>query len=250
MPSGASLILTCEHAGNRVPRSYESLFEGHEELLNSHRGYDLGAHEVARHLSRTLAAPLFEVTVTRLLVDLNRSAGHPRLFSEVTRHLPAADRERILSRHYWPHRGRVLAAIDRELAAGRTVFHLAVHSFTPVLDGVTRQVDLGLLYDPGRKQELECAIRWASILESKAPGLRVRRNQPYRGVADGLTTAMRRSHPRGRYLGFELELNQSLFVEVDRRARSIARILVESLEELGLHDSAFPRKVRARPSGG
>ena len=37
------LVLSCEHAHNRVPARYRHLFDA--ELLESHRGYDLGALE-------------------------------------------------------------------------------------------------------------------------------------------------------------------------------------------------------------
>src|SRR5688572_9101508 len=101
------LVLTCEHGGPRVPRRYAPLFRDAPGVLGTHRAYDAGALEVARILSRKLRAPLLYSTVSRLVVDLNRSAHHPKLFSEFTRPLPAEERARILRRHYLPHRHAV-----------------------------------------------------------------------------------------------------------------------------------------------
>ena len=79
------LVITCEHGGNRIPRPYRDLFQAHQALLDTHRGFDPGALIMARELATAFAAPLVASTVSRLLVDLNRSIGHPRLHYEAIR---------------------------------------------------------------------------------------------------------------------------------------------------------------------
>src|SRR3954454_24119921 len=71
-------LVTCEHGGNRIPARYRPLFAGAEALLESHRGYDPGALQLGREIAAALDAPLVSANVSRLLVDLNRSIGHPR----------------------------------------------------------------------------------------------------------------------------------------------------------------------------
>src|SRR5208282_1599260 len=93
------IVITCEHGGNRIPVLYRDLFHGQQQQLESHRGYDPGALVMGRALAAALAAPLVVSTVSRLLVDLNRSVGHPRLHCEAIRKAPAAVRQRIL-KHY------------------------------------------------------------------------------------------------------------------------------------------------------
>lgn len=204
------IILTCEHGGNRVPPRYATCFAGAEDLLASHRGYDIGALSVARELADVLAAPFHPATVTRLLVELNRSVGHPRLFSERVRDLDEAEKALILARYYVPHRRRVEQAIAQAVRARLRVLHVAVHSFTPVLGGEVRNADVGLLYDPARPGEQAVCSWWKQILEELAPALRVRRNYPYRGNADGFTTYLRTCFPDRSYLGVELEMNQAM----------------------------------------
>ncbi|MBI1372662.1 MAG: N-formylglutamate amidohydrolase [Phycisphaera sp.] len=206
------LLITCEHAGNRVPAKYAPLFVKHAALLASHRGWDPGALPLARVLARAFDTPMLHHDVTRLLVESNRSLHHPALFSAVTRDLPEDDRRRIVDEHYLPHRRAVEAAVCDAIAGGACVVHIGVHSFTPSLNGVTRNADVGLLYDPTRRAERAICHAWRDAIRQEAPQLRVRMNYPYRGIADGLTTALRRVHPANAYLGIELEMNQGLLL--------------------------------------
>lgn len=238
------LLITCEHGGNRVPVAYEALFRGHADRLASHRGYDPGALTLARELARSFHAPLIYATVSRLVVDLNRSLGHPRLYSEVTRTLPRRERQAILTRHYLPYRLRVERWIEERIAAGQSVLHIASHSFTPVLAGEVRRADVGLLYDPARAGEKDFCLRWQNALRTRAPGLAVRRNYPYTGRSDGLTAWLRRRFPAERYLGIELEVNQRLVFGPAGPWRALRLALRESLAD-ALSAVAGPEAVES-----
>ncbi|MBN1238898.1 MAG: N-formylglutamate amidohydrolase, partial [Gammaproteobacteria bacterium] len=127
---------------------------------------------------------------------------------EYTRALAPADKQRVLDQYYVPYRTAVEEALRAALAEGDAVLHVASHSFTPVLDGTTRDADVGLLFDPARPAEAAWAGRWRRSLARFLPGWKIRRNYPYRGTADGLTTSLRRLFPDPRYAGIELEINQ------------------------------------------
>jgi predicted N-formylglutamate amidohydrolase len=224
------LLLTCEHGGNRIPSEYAELFRGAEDVLASHRGWDPGALTLASLLARKLQKPLLAVTWTRLLVEANRTPTNPRIWSRFTKTLPKDERQRILARWWQPHRQAVEEAAAAAIARGKRVVHVAVHSFTPELDGVVRNADVGLLYDSRRKHEAELCRRWGAILLKLDPKLRVRYNYPYNGAADGLSTWLRRRHPQTRYLGVEIELNQALVDGKDWRR--FQQNIAESLREL------------------
>jgi predicted N-formylglutamate amidohydrolase len=229
--SADHLLLTCEHAGKRIPREYAELFRGADDVLQSHRGWDPGSLEIGRLLSREFGAPLLTIDWSRLLVESNRSPHNPRIWSEFTAGLEAAERQRILDRYWWPHRNQVLAAVQAGVATRRRVVHIAVHSFTGVLNGETRNAEIALLYDPARPREVDLCNRWIEALRELLPEFRVRRNYPYRGNADGLTTWLRRRFPDLQYAGIELELNQTLLagdgcrVLKQQLGASISRIL-------------------------
>ncbi|MGW8323927.1 MAG: N-formylglutamate amidohydrolase [Thermodesulfobacteriota bacterium] len=210
MTKRPSLLLSCEHGGNRIPDSYQDLFRGKTRLLRSHRAFDTGSLALARNISRDMEAPLHFSEVTRLLVDLNRSLHHKNLFSTVSGHLPEVRRNQILKSFYLPYRERVVSEVGRLVSEGACVIHISVHSFVPVLNGTVRNADIGLLYDPRRVLEKNFCRAWKAALQTGNPPLRTRLNYPYLGKADGLTTWLRRQFPGPDYLGIELELNQGL----------------------------------------
>jgi len=218
------VVVTCEHASARVPAAFREQLSS-AKLLSSHRGSDLGAARVAKAMARALDAPLFLGRFTRLLVDLNRSPGHPRLMSAPIAALPRDVRDDIVARYYTPHRVAVTAAIRAAMGARGRALHLAVHSFTPAVDGAARTADIGLLYDPSRSLERAFVDRLrVALADGETGALRVRRNYPYRGVSDGLCTALRAALPARRYVGLELELNQAW--ATGAAASSITRQLV------------------------
>src|ERR1700761_3041245 len=102
-----TFIITCEHGGNRIPAPYRPLFRGQRALLDSHRGYDPGSLVMAKALASAFAAPLAASTVSRLLIDLNRSIGQPQLCPAVPRVAPAETRAQIVEEHSLPYRTQV-----------------------------------------------------------------------------------------------------------------------------------------------
>jgi predicted N-formylglutamate amidohydrolase len=223
------LLLTCEHGGNRIPRAYASLFSGADELLASHRGWDPGSLQLARLLSRKLRRQLLATTWSRLFVEANRTPTNARIWSSITAPLPEEERRQILERWWRPHRQAVEDRAAAAIASGSRVVHVAVHSFTPVLNGEVRNADIGLLYDSRRKREADFCSRWIKALNRVDPTIRVRRNYPYLGKGDGLTTWLRRLHPQSRYIGVELEINQGLVA--GPRWRVFQQHIVDSLRE-------------------
>jgi predicted N-formylglutamate amidohydrolase len=226
------IVLSCEHAGHRVPAAYRALFRGHTAVLKSHRGWDPGALDLARAMARASYAPLLSNLTSRLVVELNRSIGSRELFSEFTRHLDTADHMRILASIYHPHRRAVDVAVRRALRRYQRVVHVGVHTFTPVLKGKRRHADVGLLYDPRRRFEVGVADALAQRLRAAAPGLRVRRNYPYRGWTDGLTTTLRGRFPTARYAGIEIEVNQAL-LRNPVAWKQVRRALAEAVSATG-----------------
>lgn len=200
-----NLIVTCEHAGNQVPEQYHHIFSSIKEILESHRGYDPGAVEIARFLATEYSAPLFICETTRLLIEPNRSLDHHQLYSEYSQKLFETDHDLILQRYYYPHRNSVEDVISK---LTKPVLHLSIHTFTPVLNEKERRVDLGLLFDPDRKSETDFCGRLMDGLEQILPDMRIEFNEPYKGTDDGFTTYLRTKFVDEDYLGIEIEINQ------------------------------------------
>jgi predicted N-formylglutamate amidohydrolase len=199
-------FLSCEHGGNQVPDQYQALFEGAQTVLDSHRGYDKGALELFEALR--LAGVHYNVfsTTTRLLVDLNRSLHRRSLFSEYTRNLSNTEKQLILEHYYYPFRNAFMHEALSVVRQDESVFHVSVHSFTPVLNGEARNADIGLLYNPGHGIEKLIAISWKERLQKLLPRFVIRYNYPYLGKTDGHVASLRKALGN-QYAGIEFELN-------------------------------------------
>lgn len=230
MPDRVELVLSCEHASSRIPTALVPRFRGSAGRVATHEGFDLGAIDVARYLGSRFNVPVAATDVTRLVVDTNRSPHHPKVFGREVRHLPVEQRRHLLARYHTPHRravaDRVRAAVQRE----HRVVHVAVHSFTPILDDVVRTAEIGLLYDPARPRERQLCRDWQTTLQARLPEFRIRRNYPYRGTADGLPTTLRREFGDAMYAGLELEVNQRLTMHPRRTWHPWLQALAEGLE--------------------
>ena len=222
------LLITCEHAANLVPFSIRHLFAGQEQALASHQAYDPWALTLATGLARCFHAPLYYSTVSRLVVDCNRSPSHCRLFSPLTRSLTEPERHKLLAHFYFPYHAAVRRCVALAAAGGTQVIHVAVHTFTPQLHGRPRNADIGLLYDPARSEERTFCRIWRETLLGLDTSLRVRRNYPYQGRADGLTSMLRRIYRQVEYLGLELEVSQGTIGS--RNIPGLHRLIRASLE--------------------
>jgi predicted N-formylglutamate amidohydrolase len=225
------LLVTCEHGGNRIPAELVPLFRHMRGTLTSHRGYDAGALVMGRTLARALNAPLVASITSRLVIDLNRSLGNAGAWSDVTRSLPDERRAEIVRRLYLPYRRRVGDHVAAARAARRSLVHFSSHSFTPVLDGKRRRADVGLLYDPARPGEATLCAAIKEALHAQAPSLRVRRNYPYAGKSDGLTTSLRARYAPREYVGIEVELNQAIVAREPREWRWLREALVAAIRQ-------------------
>lgn len=224
----AALVFSCEHGGNRIPPRYKTYFVKYQAELASHLGYDIGALALARDFAQVFDSKLIAATTSRLLIDLNRSLGHRDLHFGVLKKAPQAVRDEIVERYYRPYRDAVHSELARLRKRARRVIHVSVHTFAPALHNVERSADIGLLYDPRREREQTLVFDWQRALRAAMPDMKVRRNYPYAGRADGLTTALRRLHDDDVYAGIELEVNQKHVLAGPKYWRKIRLQLVRA----------------------
>ncbi len=227
------LILTCEHGGNQIPPDFQHYFEGKSEILETHRGYDLGAFD-AFHALQPLAFYAKFSETSRLLIELNRSKHHKNLFSEISKKLTKQEKENLIAGYYSDYRNEVENEIGKLIENRETVLHLSIHSFTPVFDGETRNCDIGLLFDSRRKKERAICEKMKEIVNKADEKNLVRFNYPYLGKADGFTTHLRKQFPKN-YLGIEIEINQK-FSSGNVMDERVKIVLMEMAGELLLDE--------------
>ncbi|HEY0469973.1 MAG TPA: N-formylglutamate amidohydrolase [Polyangiaceae bacterium] len=151
---GSPFLITCDHAGKRLPRALGTLGLPETEL-SRHIAWDLGAAQLARLLARKLGAFAILQTYSRLVIDCNRPLGVPSsipLISESTV-IPgnqglspahAAERARAI---FHPYHARILDEFERRAQAAQPSVLIAIHSFTPTFMGVSRPWHTGMLYN-------------------------------------------------------------------------------------------------------
>lgn len=182
--SARPLLLICDHASRQIPRSLGDM--GLDPLaLRCHLALDIGAGPLTRKLAGSLGATAVLANYSRLVVDCNRHLLDSGAFLEFgdgivipgNRSLSEADRKARADALYWPYHQAVAAQIERLRQHAQLPAVIAIHSFTPVLNGVSRPWHAGILWDSDR--------RIADILlrELRSEGFIVGDNEPYSGKA-------------------------------------------------------------------
>jgi len=197
-------------------------------------GWDIGALAVALGLSAALDATLVAQPYSRLVIDCNRMAGtEPSipLRSERTDVPGNAGLSRAARRErereiFEPYHDEIERLLDQRATAGRATWLLAVHSFTPVYDGVPRPWHVGLSSDDYRPlaESMIAGLR-------RDPALVVGDNEPYSvdDVDYGIPVhGARRGLPRAL-----LEIRQDL-IETEAGQREWAERLAAVLRAIEL----------------
>jgi predicted N-formylglutamate amidohydrolase len=178
---GSVFFLTCDHAGQMIPRRLDKLgLPDHE--THRHIAWDIGIGTVGRQLSRLLDAAVVLQTYSRLVIDCNRDPKVPSSIpkiSELTeipgnRDLTETARAARINEIFRPYHETIGEALDRRAASGRVSVLVALHSFTPVFKGMARPWHAAVLYN--RDTRLAHCLFELLIAED---GLVVGDNEPY-----------------------------------------------------------------------
>jgi len=183
-PGGAApFLLLCDHASARVPAALE--FLGLDAaVVRRHIGWDIGAAEVARRLSRRFDAPLVLSGYSRLVIDANRELDDPTSIPEISdgvvipgnRALHPRAVEARQAQLFQPYHNAVRAALKRFTDAGRAPGVISMHSFTPVFRGDERPWQVGVLWNADPRIPKPFIANLAAD-----PDIAVGDNEPYSG---------------------------------------------------------------------
>jgi predicted N-formylglutamate amidohydrolase len=209
-------VVTCDHAANAVPGWLGATLGLPPEDMARHIAYDLGAAGLSRALARRLGAPAILARFSRLVIDPNRGEDDPTLVMKLydgsivpgNRHADAGEIERRLDRLHRPYH----AALGSLLAARPGAAMLAIHSFTPRLQGrAPRPWEVAVLHSH-RDGRLALPL----LRRLRGLGLCVGDNEPYSGHLPG-DSVDRHALGAGR-LNALIEVRQDL-ISTPRRRR-------------------------------
>ena len=237
------ILLVCDHASCRFPVALGDL--GLDPFAcRCHLAIDIGAGSLTERLAGSLGATAVLAQYSRLAVDCNRELMDPSAFLEYgdgilvpgNRHLPQAEKDRRADAIYWPYHRAIDEQIKRLKAGGPPPAFISVHSFTPVLDGVARPWQVGILWDK------DARLSDIFIEEFRAAGFVTGDNEPYSGKApqdftiDHHAEAINLPH-------VGIEIRQDMIdndAGVDRIAAIMRRIIESIPERIGLYHDRIP----------
>ena len=179
LPDAASpYLLIAEHGGNVVPAPWRDL-DLAETYLGTHFAVDIGVDALTRRLSRTLRAAAVIARYSRLFLDYNRPSEEWDFMRPDLGGIPVPGNLAVDAADARLRKLVAWAPVERaiiEAAAGRRAL-ISVHSFTPVMGGVKRNVDIGVLW---REQSpFVSSVLKALMAQATEAGFRIGDNEPY-----------------------------------------------------------------------
>ena len=230
------LVVTCEHATNRLP---EEIQASPEDLpwLETHWGWDPGAGAVTRALIEHKQCAAIMSRFSRLVCDPNRHVeewdwireqceGYPLTFNQ---NLSDEERRRRRNAYHEPFHAEIDACLSERLARGGDVLLLSIHSFTPVLGDEVRPMEMGVLYD----RFDPVAHRFAHHL--RANGFVTALNEPYSGKEGAIYSAGLHGCRHG-VIYLELEIRQDI-IDTPEKVADVALRLAKSIDVLQIRSS-------------
>lgn len=228
----SDFLLTADHAGGAIPRRLGDLGLPESER-GRHIALDIGIGGVTGFLSQAVDATAVWQNYSRLVIDCNRrpewESSIP-VVSETTAipgnvGISPEEREARRREIFEPYHNCISDLLDRRAAAGRRTVLVAMHSFTPVFKGVSRSVEIGILYNP-EARDIRLPRIMLDLLRAEGD-LAVGDNEPY--AITGSSDYTVPVHGEGRGLPHvEIEIRQDLIlgtVEQRRWADRLSRLL-------------------------
>lgn len=225
------ILLVCDHAASRFPLQLGDM--GLDPFARRcHLAIDIGAGPLTEYLADSLGVTAVLAQYSRLVIDCNRDLLDPGAFLEFgdgvivpgNRNLRQSDKDERAEAIYWPYHRAVDEQVKRLYAPGRSPAFIAVHSFTPVMNGVSRPWEIGVLWD---KDE---SLRKIFLEDFRAEGFKVGDNEPYSGKAPAdYTIDNHAEEPLLPHLG--IEIRQDLINDAAGVARigNIMHKIIESI---------------------
>ncbi len=248
-PDGAApLLLVCDHASRLLARRLGTLGLSDAELAR-HIAWDIGIAEVTRGLARRLDAPAVLSRFSRLAIDPNRALDDPTLIPQISdgvvipgnQGLSPGDIQARIEAFHRPYHGAIERGLDALVARGPAPAVVSMHSFTPVMKGVERPWQIGILWDadPRLSRPLMARLR--------AQGVTVGDNQPYTARDGHGYTLFEHAAPRG-LAHVLIEVRQDL-IDTHHGAAAWTDRLAESLRAVLESAGVFPVLSRGLSRG-
>ena len=237
----APVVLVCDHASNSVPISLGALGLSASEL-DHHIAWDDGAAAVTRRLSERFDAPAVLAGYSRLVIDCNRPLTSPTSIPTVSdgseipanRDVSAAEAAARADALFWPYHRQIAGTLDRLVAGSEIPIFVAVHSFTPQLNGGDARLwHIGLLWEHDGRLVAPLRAAFSRLV----PDICIGHNQPYAIVGPSDYSIPEHGQNRG-LPHIEIEIRQDL-IDTQEGAELWAGRVAEALESMRTEHGPF-----------
>ena len=235
------VLLVCDHASCRFPKSLGDM--GLDPFARRcHLAVDIGAGPLTERLAQSLGVTAVLAQYSRLVMDCNRQLMDPGAYLEYgdgilvpgNRNLHQADKDLRASTLYWPYHDALDKQVQRLSKLGPPPAFIAIHSFTPVMNGEARPWEMGVLWDT------DTSVRNIFLEDFRAAGYFVGDNEPYSGKAPQDFTIDHHAEEIGLpHLG--IEIRQDL-IDDDEGVEKIAKLMHTIIETI-------PKRLQEAGSG-
>ena len=229
-------LLVGDHAGREIPSRLGTLGLS-EPDLSRHIAWDIGVAGLGRLLAPRLDATFIAQRYSRLVIDCNRDPARADSMPQDSdgtvipgnAGLTTAERDARIAQVFTPYHAVITAELDARAARGLPTVVVALHSFTPVMQGFQRPWRFGILHLGGSPLSDAMLAR----LRAEPDAGEVGDNEPYRMDDVDFTIP---HHAIGRGLDYvELEVRQDLLADPGGQeaiAEGLARVLPAALADI------------------
>jgi len=237
------ILLVCDHASCRFPQALGDM--GLDPFARRcHLAIDIGAGTLTELLAKSLGVTAVIAQYSRLVVDCNRQLMDPGAFLEYgdgilvpgNRNLTQEDKNARASAIYWPYHSAIEEQIKRLKSIGPSPAFVSVHSFTPVLNGISRAVQMGVLWDTDSR------LSDIFIEDFRAAGFLTGDNEPYSGKAPQDFTIDHHAEEIGLpHVGIEVRQDMIDDIAGIEEIAPVMHKIIESIpERIGLKQDKIP----------
>lgn len=210
---GASspFLLIGDHAGAAIPQALGTLgLSAHARAR--HIALDIGVQALGEALSEALGATFIAQRYSRLVIDCNRHPDSEEAIAAISDgtavpgnvDLTGDERAQRIDEIHAPYHRAIADCLAQRDARGQRTILVALHSFTPIMGGIARPWEAGVLHD-GHADVFALAVRDGL---RAAGDLTIGDNEPYRMDATDYTVPCHAFAQDRPYL--ELEVRQDL----------------------------------------
>jgi len=216
-----SLLLTCEHASQRLPPPWKWPHQDNW-LIGTHWSHDLGSEACGLELAELFGCPLLLSRFSRLLIDPNRPLNSNTLFREtadgkmifLNQQIKEEEKKTRINLLYKSYHEK-LQQLTFDL---KPQIIVSLHSFTPVYESNPRHIEIGVLYNQDKSLAQEVSDQFRSYQYES------RLNEPWSG-RDGFMYAVENACQHSKISKpIMLEFRQDLLTNAQWRTDLVSRL--------------------------